>query len=154
VKREDGKLPDLVLIDGGRGQVTSAKKVMEELQLSEITLLGIAKGPARKAGQETLVLASENKSLYVPGHTPALHLIQMIRDEAHRFAITGHRQRRKKTRPRSSLEDIEGIGSKRRQSLIRHFGGIHGITSAGVDDLTMVPGINKNLAQKIYDTFH
>ena len=154
VKREDGKLPDLVLIDGGKGQVTSAKKIMEELQLTEIILVGIAKGPARKAGQETLVLARENKSLYLPGHSPALHLIQTIRDEAHRFAITGHRQRRKKARSRSSLEEIEGVGSKRRQSLIRHFGGIQGITSAGVDDLAMVPGINKNLAQKIYDTFH
>lgn len=154
VKQEDGKLPDLVLIDGGKGQVSSAKKIMEELQLSEVTLVGIAKGPARKAGQETLVLARENKSLNLPGNSPALHLIQTVRDEAHRFAITGHRLRRKKARSRSSLEDIEGIGNKRRQNLIRHFGGIQGITSAGVDDLAMVPGINKNLAQKIYDTFH
>ena len=154
VKREDGKLPDLVLIDGGKGQVSSAKKIMEELQLTEIALVGVAKGPARKAGRETLVLEKENKSLCLPGHSPALHLIQTIRDEAHRFAITGHRQRRKKARSRSSLEEIEGIGSKRRQNLIRHFGGIQGITSAGVDDLAMVPGINKNLAKKIYDTFH
>ena len=154
VKREDGKLPELILIDGGKGQVTSAKRIMEELQLADIALIGVAKGPARKAGQETLVLAGENRTIRLPGHSPALHLIQTIRDEAHRFAISGHRQRRRKTRSRSSLEEIEGVGSKRRQNLIRHFGGIQGITRAGVDDLAMVPGINKNLAQKIYDTFH
>ena len=154
VKREDGKLPELLLIDGGKGQVASAKKIMEELQLADIALIGVAKGPARKAGQETLVLANENRTIRLPGHSTALHLIQNIRDEAHRFAITGHRQRRRKTRSRSSLEEIEGVGNKRRQNLIRHFGGIQGIARAGVDDLAMVPGINKNLAQKIYDTFH
>jgi len=154
VKKEEGRLPDLILIDGGKGQLGSARKVMEELQLTDLLLLGVAKGPARKPGQENLVLASEKNSIRLPESSPALHLIQTIRDEAHRFAITGHRVRRKNTRNRSSLEDIEGVGSKRRQNLIRHFGGLQGIASAGVEDLAMVPGINKNLAQKIYDTFH
>ena len=154
IKKEDGRLPDIILIDGGKGQVNAASKIMEELQLAEIPLVGIAKGPARKPGQETLVLARENSTLRLPGNAPALHLVQTIRDEAHRFAITGHRQQRKKNRQRSSLEEIEGVGSKRRQNLIRHFGGIQGITRAGVEDLAKVPGINKNLARRIYDTFH
>ena len=154
VKKEEGKLPELILIDGGKGQVSTARKIMEELQLTEIILVGVAKGPSRKPGLEQLILAQENRAITLPENSPALHLIQTIRDEAHRFAITGHRQRRKNSRTRSSLESIEGVGSKRRHNLIRHFGGIHGITSAGVDDLAMVPGINKNLAQKIYDHFH
>ena len=154
VKKEEGKLPDLVLIDGGKGQVNAAKKIMEELQLMDIILIGVAKGPSRKPGLEQLVLARENRIISLPQDSSALHLIQTIRDEAHRFAITGHRKRRKKARDRSSLEAIEGVGNKRRQNLIRHFGGIHGVASAGVDDLARVAGINKNLAQKIYDHFH
>ena len=154
VKKEDGKLPDLILIDGGKGQIGAAKKVMEELQLNDIILVGVAKGPSRKPGLETIILEKEHKTITLPANSAALHLIQTIRDEAHRFAITGHRQRRKNARNKSSLESIEGVGNKRRQNLIRHFGGIQGIISAGVDDLAMVPGINKNLAQKIYDNFH
>ena len=154
VKKVDGKLPDLILIDGGKGQISAARKILEELQLNDIILAGIAKGPDRKPGLETLILARENKTITLPASSSALHLVQNIRDEAHRFAITGHRQRRKNTRNKSSLETIEGVGSKRRHNLIRHFGGIQGIISAGVDDLAMVPGINKNIAQKIYDNFH
>lgn len=154
VKKEEGKLPDLILIDGGKGQVNTACGVLEELQLTDIALVGVAKGPARKTGQETLVIALENKTVRLSPNSPALHLIQQVRDEAHRFAITGHRQQRKKKRNRSSLEDIEGVGSKRRQNLIRHFGGLQGVASAGLEDLAMVPGINRNLARKIYDTFH
>jgi excinuclease ABC subunit C len=154
IKKEDGKLPDLILIDGGKGQIGAAKKVMEELQLNDIILVGVAKGPSRKPGMETLILEKGHKTITLPANSAALHLIQTIRDEAHRFAITGHRQRRKNARNKSSLESIEGVGNKRRQNLIRHFGGIQGIISAGVDDLAMVPGINKNLAQKIYDNFH
>ena len=154
VKKEEGKLPDLILIDGGKGQVSAARKIMEELQLNDIILVGIAKGPARKPGMETLILARENRTFTLPANSSALHLVQNIRDEAHRFAITGHRQRRKNVRNKSTLENIEGVGSKRRQNLIRYFGGIQGIISAGVDDIAMVPGINKNLAQKIYDNFH
>ena len=154
VKKEDGKIPDIIFIDGGKGQVSKAQKVLEELQLNEPILIGIAKGPSRKAGLETLIIERGNKQLYLPHDSPALLLIQHIRDESHRFAITGHRQRRKKARNQSPLENIEGVGQKRRQNLLRHFGGLQGITSAGVEDLAKVNGINKNLAQKIYDTFH
>ncbi|MEJ2094051.1 MAG: excinuclease ABC subunit UvrC [Gammaproteobacteria bacterium] len=154
VKKEEGRLPDLILIDGGKGQISSAKKVMEELQTGDITLVGVAKGPSRKPGLETLVIARDNKSIRLDQSSPVLHMIQNIRDEAHRFAITGHRLRRKKKRNQSSLETIEGVGQKRRQNLIRHFGGLQGIIRAGVEDLAKVPGININLARKIYDTFH
>ncbi|HEY5702167.1 MAG TPA: excinuclease ABC subunit UvrC [Gammaproteobacteria bacterium] len=154
VKKEEGRLPDLILIDGGKGQISSAKKVMEELQTGDITLVGVAKGPSRKPGLEALIIARDNKTIRLEQSSPVLHLIQNIRDEAHRFAITGHRLRRKKKRNQSSLETIEGVGQKRRQNLIRHFGGLQGIIRAGVEDLAKVPGINKNLARKIYDTFH
>ncbi len=154
VKKEDGKIPDIIFIDGGKGQVGKAQKVLEELQLNEPVLIGIAKGPSRKAGLETLILERGNGQLHLPHDSTALHLIQHIRDESHRFAITGHRQRRKKTHNRSALENIDGVGQKRRQNLLRHFGGLQGVTSAGVEDLAKVNGINKNLAQKIYDTFH
>ncbi|MBM2830452.1 MAG: excinuclease subunit [Gammaproteobacteria bacterium] len=154
VKKEEGKLPDLILVDGGKGQVSVAKEVLEELQLTEITLIGVAKGPTRKPGMENLIIAQGNKTIRLSSDSSALHLVQQIRDEAHRFALTGHRQRRKNARKRSPLDDIEGVGSKRRHNLIRHFGGIQGIVRAGVEDLAMVPGINKSLAQKIYDSFH
>lgn len=154
VQKEEGKLPDLVLIDGGKGQVSAARKIMEELQLTDIQLVGVAKGPARKPGMETLILDNEKKSIRLDADSAVLHLIQNIRDEAHRFAITGHRQRRKKAGNHSTLEDIDGIGTMRRQTLIRHFGGMQGVASAGVEDLARVPGISKNLAQKIYDNFH
>jgi excinuclease ABC subunit C len=154
IRKEEGKLPDIILIDGGKGQVSMAREVMEELQLADIPLLGVAKGPSRKSGLETLVLADGKHTIKLPSDCPALHLIQHIRDEAHRFAINRHRQRRKMNRKQSPLEQIVGIGNKRRQNLIRYFGGIQGVASAGVDDLIMVAGINKNLAQKIYDIFH
>jgi len=154
VKKEDGKIPDIIFIDGGKGQVGKAQKVLEELQLNEPILIGVAKGSSRKAGLETLIIERDNKQLHLPHDSPVLHLIQHIRDESHRFAITGHRQRRKKARNQSPLENIEGVGQKRRQNLLRHFGGLQGITSAGVEDLAKVNGINKNLAQKIYDIFH
>ena len=154
IQKEDGKLPDLIMIDGGRGQVSSAREVMQELQLDTIPLLGVAKGPGRKPGLEVLILSDGRKELRLPANSAALHLIQEVRDEAHRFAIIGHRQKRKKKRNRSVLEDVEGVGAKRRQQLIRHFGGLQGITRAGVEDLAKVVGINKNLAQKIYDAFH
>jgi excinuclease ABC subunit C len=152
--KENASLPDLILIDGGKGQIGVAKKELYELQLTHIPILGVAKGPSRKPGLENLILALDNKTIDCDSSSPALHLIQHIRDEAHRFAITAHRQRRKKKRGRSKLEEIEGIGNKRRQSLIKHFGGIQGVAKAGVEDIAMVSGINKSLAQKIYDTFH
>ena len=147
-------MPDLILIDGGKGQVSAAAKILEELQMMDIALVGVAKGPARKPGQETLILEFGKKTARLAPDSAALHLIQAIRDEAHRFAITGHRLRRKKISQGSVLEHIQGIGGKRRHNLIRYFGGIQGIAQAGVEDLATVPGINKNLARKIYDMFH
>ncbi len=154
VKKEDGKLPDLILIDGGKGQVSSAKEVLSEIQLENLPLIGVAKGLGRKPGLEVLILSDGQTERRLPANSASLHLIQEIRDEAHRFAITGHRQRRKKARNRSVLEDVEGVGTKRRQQLIRYFGGLQGVERAGVEDLAKVTGINKNLAQKIYDAFH
>lgn len=154
VRKEDGVLPDLVLIDGGTGQVNAASEIMKELQLEEIPILGIAKGPSRKPGLEKFILSGSNKTISFTSGSPVLHLLQEIRDEAHRFAITGHRRRRSNSRKQSPLEQIEGIGSKRRQQLIRHFGGIQGVERAGIEDLVKVPGINKNLANKIYHTLH
>ncbi|MGH8119231.1 MAG: helix-hairpin-helix domain-containing protein, partial [Gammaproteobacteria bacterium] len=142
------------LVDGGKGQVSAAVKILGELQMADIPLVGVAKGPSRKPGQETLILEYVQKVSSLAPDSPALHLIQRIRDEAHRFAITGHRMRRHKISQGSALEQIEGIGSKRRHNLIRYFGGIQGIAKAGVDDLATVPGINKNLARKIYAMFH
>lgn len=154
VQKEAGKLPDLILIDGGKGQLREAEAVLREMQLDSIPVVGVAKGVTRKAGDETLVLADTHQTIRLSADSPALHLIQEIRDESHRFAITGHRQRRGKQQNRSVLEDIDGIGSIRRQHLIRYFGGLQGISRAGVEDLAKVPGINKNLAEKIYNRFH
>lgn len=154
VQKEEGTLPDIILIDGGKGQSGRAVSVLKELQLDHINIIGVSKGPARRAGQEKLILTNERVTIQLQADSPALHLIQQIRDEAHRFAITGHRQRRKKQSSKSPLEEISGVGSKRRQELIKHFGGYQGIVRAGVEDLSTVPGINKRLAQKIYDTLH
>ena len=152
--KENNILPDLILIDGGKGQISVAKKELDELQLSHILILGIAKGPSRKAGMENLILSIDNEIIECDSASPALHLIQHIRDEAHRFAIMAHRQKRKKKRSRSILEEIEGIGNKRRQLLIRHFGGLQGVSKASINELAKVSGINKNLAKKIYETIH
>ena len=152
--KEEAILPDLILIDGGKGQVNVTQKELDELQLSHIPVLGIAKGRSRKPGMENLILSIKNNSIYCNSTSPALLLIQNIRDEAHRFAITAHRQKRKKKRIRSFLEEIEGIGSKRKQVLIKHFGGLQGVSKAGVNELSKVNGINKNLAKKIYETIH
>ena len=154
IQKEDGKMPELLLIDGGKGQVAQAVEVLAELQITEITIVGVAKGPTRKAGEETLVLSDGNATMSLAADAPALHLIQQVRDEAHRFAITGHRKQRDKKRRESPLENIEGVGNKRRQSLIRHFGGSQGVAKAGIDDLANVPGISKQLAEKIYQVFH
>lgn len=153
LQKGEGKRPDLLLIDGGKGQITEAKAVMAELQL-DIDILGIAKGPARKAGEETLFLVGRQGEIDLPADSPALHLLQQVRDEAHRFAITGHRQRRAKARNTSPLEGIDGMGPKRRQKLLQQFGGLQEVKRAGVEDLSRVDGISKALAQKIYDVFH
>jgi len=130
-----------------------AEAVFENLQVEGVTLLGVAKGPDRRPGQEQLFLSGGRAPLILPSNSPALHLIQRIRDEAHRFAIAGHRHRRAKTRRQSPLEGIPGLGPKRRQQLLKAFGGLQGIRQAGVDDLVAVKGISRDLAQKIYDQF-
>jgi len=153
LKKGEGKRPDLLLIDGGKGQLTEAKGVMAELQL-DIPILGIAKGPERRPGEETLLLVGRAGEVHLSADSPALHLLQQVRDESHRFAITGHRQRRAKARKTSALEGIEGMGPKRRQKLLQQFGGLQEVKRAGVEDLARVDGISKALAQKIYDVFH
>ncbi len=154
LRKGEGVLPDLLVIDGGRGQLTQAVEVLEELQVEGVTLLGIAKGPDRKPGLEKLILADQAQEVILPPDSPALHLLQQLRDEAHRFAITGHRQRRGKARRTSSLEQVPGLGPKRRQVLLKQFGGLQGIARAGVEDLQSVHGISRELAQRIYDAFH
>ncbi|PHS26137.1 MAG: excinuclease ABC subunit C [Methylophaga sp.] len=153
LQKGEGKRPDLLLIDGGKGQLSEAKAVMKELQL-DIDILGIAKGPERRPGEETLFLVGRAGEIELPADSPALHLLQQVRDEAHRFAITGHRQRRAKARRTSPLEGIDGMGPKRRQKLLQQFGGLQEIKRAGVEDLASVDGISQALAQKIYDIFH
>lgn len=150
----EGKAPDILLIDGGAGQVRQAHDVLEELAVSGVLVVGVAKGPTRKAGLEQLVLSGGEAPTILPPESPALHLIQQVRDEAHRFAITGHRQRRAKARRTSSLEDIPGLGPKRRQQLLRQFGGLQEVARAGVEDLAQVHGISRQLAQRIYDALH
>lgn len=154
VKKGEGKLPDVLFIDGGKGQLKQAEEVFEELQIDGVILIGIAKGPERKPGMETLYLAGRRGAVHLAPDSPALQLIQQIRDEAHRFALTGHRGRRAKSRNRSPLEDIPGIGAVRRRNLLRQFGGLQGLARAGIDDLTRIPGISAELARRIYETFH
>ncbi len=155
VLEEDGKLPELIMVDGGKGQLAVANRVMEELQLAEqILLMGVSKGPERRAGEEQLHLPGCRAPI-VPGSTsPVSHLVQRIRDEAHRFAITGHRSRRDKARTRSALEEIDGVGARRRRDLLRHFGGISEVQRAGIEELVRVPGISQKLAERIYNQFH
>jgi excinuclease ABC subunit C len=154
VSAGEGKVPDLILIDGGRGQVNAARAALVELGLNDVAVVGVAKGPERKAGLEQLVLEAEGQSLQLPPEHPGLHLIQSIRDEAHRFAIVGHRARRGKTRTTSALTEIPGIGTRRRQKLLAHFGGLQGVQAAAVDELAKVDGVSRALAEKIYRHLH
>lgn len=154
MKEGEGKWPDIVLIDGGKGQLGRAEEVMRELQVREVKLIGVAKGPGRKPGLEQLFLSGQKLATILPADSPALHLIQQVRDEAHRFAIAGHRHKRGKARRQSRLEEIPGIGEKRRQSLLKRLGGLQEVARAGVEDLASVPGISPDLAKKIYDVFH
>ena len=148
------KLPEVLFIDGGKGQLRQAIEVFDELGIDNVLLVGVAKGEGRKAGLEKLVFADGRPELHLAPDSSALHLILQIRDEAHRFAISGHRAQRARQRSRSPLEDIAGLGPKRRQTLLKHFGGLQGITRAGVEDLAKIPGISSKLAQAIYGRFH
>jgi len=154
LKSGEAPLPDILFIDGGKGQVSQAMSVLEELQLTGIEVIGIAKGVTRKAGFETLLDGATGVERQLRGDNPALHLIQHIRDEAHRFAITGHRARRDKARRRSALEDIPGVGAKRRRDLLRHFGSAQAVENANLEELKKIAGISATMAQQIYDHLH
>lgn len=147
-------LPDLLVIDGGLGQVRVAQRVLAGLQISEVLILGIAKGPTRKAGWERYILVKEGLEFTLPEDSKAAHLLQHIRDEAHRFAITAHRKKRQKIRTQSVLEEIEGVGPQRRKALLQRFGGLRDLAKASVEELGKVPGINRALAERIYGHFH
>ncbi|MDB6097234.1 MAG: uvrC [Francisellaceae bacterium] len=154
VKSEGLPIPDILLIDGGKGQLKRAEKVLTELQVTNVILIGVAKGAGRKAGLETLFLHSSGKILPLAEDSPALLLILQIRDEAHRFAITAHKNQRTKIRLHSKLQDIPGIGDNRRKRLIQQFGGLQEVKEASLEELTKIPGISKTLAKRIYDTLH
>ena len=150
----EGTAPDLILIDGGKGQVSSAYSALADLGLAHLPMLGVAKGEGRKAGLETLIFPEGREPLQLPPDHPALHLIQEIRDEAHRFAITGHRAQRGKARKTSTLDSLPGIGPARRKALVAQFGGLPGVLAASPDQLAVVPGISREMAEKIYSALH
>lgn len=154
IKEGEGKLPDILLVDGGKGQLAMARAVLQELAVPDLILLGVAKGTTRKPGLETLFLNDAAHEFTLPGTSPALHLIQQIRDESHRFAITGHRARRGKTRRTSTLEDVAGVGPKRRRELLNHFGGLQELSRASIEEIGKAPSISKKLAELIYAALH
>jgi len=159
VAEGEGAKPDVLLIDGGGGQVAQALDVLQELGVAGIHVVGVAKGPARRAGEETLILAdrppgSPGREIHPGPTSPALHLVAAVRDESHRFAISGHRKRREKARERSVLEDVPGVGARRRAALLKTFGGLAGVEAAGVEELMRVKGIDRGLAERIYDALH
>lgn len=154
VKKGEAPMPDVLLIDGGPGQLTQAVDILRELEINEVLIAGVAKGADRRPGQERLFLPGHELPTLLPPDSPALHLIQRVRDEAHRFAITGHRARRAKARTESILETVPGLGPRKRRELLRQFGGLQGVSRAGIDDLAKVHGIGRKLAQSIFDTLH
>lgn len=151
VKAGELVMPGILFIDGGKGQLSQAQSVMAELGIDGLLMIGVAKGSDRRAGLEILIRGDNGKEISLPDNSPALHLIQHIRDESHRFAITGHKARRDKSRRQSTLEGIPGVGAKRRRELLRHFGGLQGVKQAGVEDLRRVPGISEKIALQIYE---
>lgn len=152
LKQGEAALPSLLIIDGGPGQMGRAEAVLSELQVEEVPILGIAKGPSRKAGLEKIVLGDLEVAISPNGG--AMHLLQHIRDEAHRFAITGHRGRRQKQRRRSELDDLQGIGPKRKRELLSHFGSVAGVKGASIEEMLKVPGISRKMAESVYASFH
>lgn len=153
--KEQKSLPDVLLIDGGKGQISMALQVLETLCISELAVVGVSKGPERRPGEEVLILCQrDGEEVRLGNESLALQLVQQVRDEAHRFAIEGHRQKRDKARKRSALEDIPMLGPKRRKALLTHFGGLQGVARASVIELAKVPGIHQSLAEQIYDFFH
>lgn len=154
IKKGEAPMPDLLLIDGGPGQLAEATKVLQELGIEGLRVAGVAKGADRRPGQERIFVPERDTPIVLPPDSPALLLIQRVRDEAHRFAITGHRQRRAKARTQSILETVPGLGPRRRRELLKQFGGLQGVARAGVDDLAKVRGISRKLAQAIYETLH
>jgi excinuclease ABC subunit C len=154
IKKGEVALPDILFIDGGKGQMSAVHETLQDLGISGLTLVGVAKGADRKAGMEQLFLLGRRAPIILPADSSALHLIQQIRDEAHRFAITAHRQRRAKRRNQSVLEQIPGIGPKRRQRLMKQFGGMQELSRAGIEDISSVEGISTALAEQIYHAFH
>ncbi|MBB72784.1 MAG: excinuclease ABC subunit C [Legionellales bacterium] len=154
LKMDEASLPDLLIIDGGKGQLKQAEAVLEDLQVAGVQLVGIAKGPGRKAGLETLYLESSGEGIHLDETNVGFHLLQQVRDEAHRFAITGHRQQRGKKRQQSVLEDIPGIGAKRRRELLRCFGGLQGLMNASIDEIAKTPGFSRALAERVYEALH
>ena len=154
LQAEEGTVPDLILIDGGKGQLSQAEEVLAEFGLTGIPLLGIAKGRSRRAGHEDWISGAPRRSFNPGPQSPASHLVQQIRDEAHRFAITGHRGRRQKAATKSTLERIPGIGARRRRALLNHFGGLQGVKKAGIEELSSVPGISRVLAEEIFRALH
>ena len=147
-------IADLILVDGGKGQLGVAMEVLADCGLGDIPLMGVAKGPSRRPGYEEWVLPVTPRSLIPGPESAASHLVQQIRDEAHRFAITGHRGRRQKAAVHSILEDIPGVGARRRRALLTHFGGIQGVKKAGIEELAGIPGINQQLATRIFKALH
>ncbi len=154
LKCSDARMPDMLVVDGGKGQVTQALRVLEELQINEITVIGIAKGVTRKAGFEVLITEQGQQERVLDSGSGALHLLQHIRDEAHRFAIAGHRARRAKKRGRSVLEELPGVGPKRRQALLKHFGGLQEIQRASIEEIAKVSTISQTMAAEIYSHLH
>ena len=154
LKKGEAKLPDILIVDGGKGQLKQARRVLSDLQVQGVLLLGIAKGETRKPGLETLFLEDTGAGFELERDSPALHLLQHIRDESHRFAIMGHRQQRDRKRTRSVLEDIPGVGPKRRKELLTHFGGMQGLARASQQEIENVAGINKKIAEDVYAALH
>ena len=151
---EGNRLPDVLIVDGGKGQMTVARRVLAALQIDGVTLVGIAKGPDRKAGLERLMIGNGTEEITLPADSPALHLLQHIRDESHRFAISAHRKKRQKVSFESSLDSIEGVGPKRRQALLGRFGGIRELAKAPIEEIAKVHGISQELAERVYQHFH